>query len=155
MKVLAAIDTSESSHKALEQALRFITHQETTFILLGVEAPIMLPPTSVVPGFLGDDPQIAFQEEAELSQIEQEHTAAALRWAENLCQQAGVSCTSCSEYGDPKHVICDVARQEQCDLIVVGSHGYGVFERMLMGSVSDYVVHHAHCAVMVVRDGAS
>ncbi len=155
MKVLAAVDASESSHKALTQALRFITHQDTTFVLLGVEAPIVVPPTAPIPGVLGDDAQIALQEEATFSQMERARTANAIQWAENLCQQAGMPFTSCSEFGDPKHVICDMAKQAQCDLIVVGSHGYGMFDRMLMGSVSDYVVHHAHCAVMVVREGES
>jgi nucleotide-binding universal stress UspA family protein len=37
------------------------------------------------------------------------------------------------------------------DLLVVGSHGHGVFRGMLTGSVSLQCVHHAHCAVVVVR----
>lgn len=40
------------------------------------------------------------------------------------------------------------------DLIVVGSRGLGGFKRLMMGSVSDQVVHHASCPVLVVRSGA-
>lgn len=151
MQVLVAIDDSESSRKALQQSLRLITHQDTTFLLLGVEEPMFIPPASQLPGVFGEDAPIAWQEEAELAEIQEKRTTAALQWAETLCQQAGVQFTSRSELGEAKHLICNIAQQENCDLIVVGSHGYGVVDRVLMGSVSDYVVHHAHCAVLVVR----
>jgi len=56
--------------------------------------------------------------------------------------------------GDPGESIVDAARSEQVDLVVVGSHGRGSVGRFLIGSVSDYVVRHAHCPVLVVRAGA-
>lgn len=152
MKILVAIDESESSHKALQQALRLLTHQDITFILLGIEKPVFIPPVSQMPGVFGEDASATWQEEVELAQIEEQRITTALYGAESLCQQAGVQFTSRSELGDPKHLICDVAQQENCDLIVIGSHSHGVVDRVLMGSVSDYVVHHAHCAVLVVRE---
>ena len=41
------------------------------------------------------------------------------------------------------------------DLLVVGSRGHGAFTGMLLGSVSQHCVSHAHCPVVVVRSGAS
>jgi nucleotide-binding universal stress UspA family protein len=38
-----------------------------------------------------------------------------------------------------------------CDLIVIGSHGHGRLRRLLRGSLSDEVVRHAHCPVLVVK----
>lgn len=51
----------------------------------------------------------------------------------------------------PKRVILDEAENFKADLIVVGSHGYPTWERLLLGSVSQAVVSHAQCSVEVVR----
>src|SRR5215212_3476726 len=45
----------------------------------------------------------------------------------------------------------EVSKELQADLIVMGSRGLGGVRRALMGSVSDSVVRHAHCPVLVVR----
>lgn len=48
--------------------------------------------------------------------------------------------------------IVDVAEEEEVGLIVMGSRGLGGVRRALMGSVSDSVVRHAHCPVLIVRE---
>ena len=53
--------------------------------------------------------------------------------------------------GSPKEVILDEADAFGADLIVVGSHGYGMVERFLLGSVSQAVALHAKCSVQIVR----
>jgi nucleotide-binding universal stress UspA family protein len=53
--------------------------------------------------------------------------------------------------GSPRRVILDEAESFKADLIVVGSHGYPTWERLLLGSVSQAVVTHAKCSVEVVR----
>lgn len=52
--------------------------------------------------------------------------------------------------GPPEKEIVELAEEWGADLIVVGSHGWGFFGRML-GSVSNAVVHHAPCSVLVIR----
>ena len=47
--------------------------------------------------------------------------------------------------------IVDAAEAESADLIVVGTHERGAVGRLFLGSVSDHVVRHARCPVMVVR----
>jgi nucleotide-binding universal stress UspA family protein len=53
--------------------------------------------------------------------------------------------------GTPKVEIVEDAESWGADLIVIGSHGYGFFERMLIGSVSDAILHHAPCSVLIVK----
>jgi nucleotide-binding universal stress UspA family protein len=57
--------------------------------------------------------------------------------------------------GEPGDRIVEAAQAEAADMIVVGSHGRGSVGRFLIGSVSDHVVRHATCPVMVVRGAAA
>ncbi len=54
--------------------------------------------------------------------------------------------------GPPPRVLLDAA--DGADPLVVGSRGYGGFTEALLGSVSQHVVHHAECPVVVIRDVA-
>ncbi len=54
-------------------------------------------------------------------------------------------------YGDAGPVICEVASALGADVVVVGSHGSGFVHRVLVGSVSQHVVRHSPCPVLVVR----
>ncbi|KAI3937170.1 hypothetical protein MKW92_019586 [Papaver armeniacum] len=53
--------------------------------------------------------------------------------------------------GDPRKVMCEAVERHRATILVVGSHGYGAVKRALLGSVSDYCAHHAHCNVMIVK----
>jgi nucleotide-binding universal stress UspA family protein len=68
-----------------------------------------------------------------------------------VLQEMGVPYQSRREAGHAVDTIVQVAEELKADLIVLGSRGLGGFKRFLMGSVSDGVLHHAHCPVLVVR----
>ncbi|KAL4370458.1 hypothetical protein AHAS_Ahas06G0067800 [Arachis hypogaea] len=53
--------------------------------------------------------------------------------------------------GDPRNVLCEAVEKHHASVLVVGSHGYGAIKRAVLGSVSDYCAHHAHCTVMIVK----
>lgn len=53
--------------------------------------------------------------------------------------------------GDPGESIVSAAEAESADLVLVGSHGRGKIGRLLLGSVSEHVVRHAPCPVLVIR----
>jgi len=51
----------------------------------------------------------------------------------------------------PGESIVDLAIQEQVSMVVMGTRGLGTIRRTILGSVSDYVLHHVHCPVAVCR----
>ncbi|KAK9282447.1 hypothetical protein L1049_005365 [Liquidambar formosana] len=53
--------------------------------------------------------------------------------------------------GDARNVLCEAVDKHQASMLAVGSHGYGAIKRAVLGSVSDYCAHHAHCSVMIVK----
>jgi nucleotide-binding universal stress UspA family protein len=55
------------------------------------------------------------------------------------------------EIGYPAEQIERVAKEEDCDLIVLGSRGMGGLKSLLLGSISDSVIHAVHCPVLVAR----
>jgi len=55
--------------------------------------------------------------------------------------------------GDPVDQVVAFAEKARPDLIVVGSRGLSATGRFFLGSVSDGILHHAHCSVLIVRSG--
>jgi universal stress protein A len=53
--------------------------------------------------------------------------------------------------GDPASSIEQIAREQHCDLIVMGTHGHRGLERLLLGSVAEKVIRRATCAVLTVK----
>jgi nucleotide-binding universal stress UspA family protein len=54
-------------------------------------------------------------------------------------------------FGDPGHMITDLASEVEADLIVIPSHGRTGVKRLLLGSVAERVIRLAHCPVLVLR----
>ena len=66
-------------------------------------------------------------------------------------RDAGVAYAALIERGHPVEVITRLAAEREADLIVIGSRGLSGAEAFLIGSVSEGVLHHAHCPVLIVR----
>lgn len=54
--------------------------------------------------------------------------------------------------GNPVVEICDLAKKESVDLVVISTHGYTGVRHLLLGSVAENLVRHAPCPVLVVRE---
>ena len=60
-----------------------------------------------------------------------------------------------SREGDAGQEICHLAKERQARLVIVGARGLGKLRRTILGSVSSYILHHAHCAVNIFRSKAT
>ncbi len=144
MKILLAVDGSEYSDAAVEQVINRTWPQATQVkVISAFEMPISpTPETWSIPAEYFNELEQAARSRATdaiASAVDQLKTAQALTVESEVIE------------GSPKQVILDEAERWGADLIVVGSHGYRGWERLLLGSVSQAVVSHAKCSVEVVR----
>ncbi len=75
----------------------------------------------------------------------------AVQKIKGICDENGVECEEMIVEGRPTEAIVDVANKINADCIVIGSIGMSALERVLIGSVSDGVLRHAKCPVLMVR----
>ncbi|MDQ1254051.1 MAG: hypothetical protein QG646_3265 [Euryarchaeota archaeon] len=71
---------------------------------------------------------------------------------EKTAKAAGLEAESIVLKGDPAQRIVNFAEEQSVNMIIVGSHGIGGFERLVIGSVSEKVVRHAKIPVLVFRE---
>jgi nucleotide-binding universal stress UspA family protein len=151
--VLLATDGSEGASSATEVAVEISvkTGSELHVIHVYGGAPIYpLYPNATEPeGVELEDPVL----EEELESMSEQRAREVLDAAVEEVQSAGgtVAQAHLREGGVP-HEIVALAEDTGVGLIVVGGRGHGGIRRALMGSVSDAVVRHAHCPVLVVRN---
>ncbi|KAI9352768.1 hypothetical protein BDR26DRAFT_849834 [Obelidium mucronatum] len=74
-----------------------------------------------------------------------------LRTTASRLKHLGFATKAIALKGDIKDEIVRKAKEVQADALIVGSRGLGYFSRALVGSVSDYAVHYAHCPVLVIK----
>ena len=147
MKILLATDGSPCSEVAVEEVARRPWPPDTQVRVISVVEP---------PGALTAEPYMnvgGYFEEVERLKKHQaesvvERAAAVLRAGAGT---RGVLVSTEVITGAPKRTIVEEAEGMGADLIVVGSHGYQTWERMLLGSVSQSVAAHARCSVEIVR----
>jgi nucleotide-binding universal stress UspA family protein len=88
----------------------------------------------------------------EVERVKQKQAEEAVKQAAERLRAAGKLQISIEVLrGSAKGMIVEAAEAWGADLIAVGSHGYGTWERMLLGSVSQVVAAHAKCSVEIVR----
>jgi nucleotide-binding universal stress UspA family protein len=88
----------------------------------------------------------------ELTEAESERVAQSLAAVEEAARDAGVPCRTRVGEGPVADRVCRIAAEEDAELIVVGSHGWGAGRRIVFGSVSSGLLHAAPCPVLVVRE---
>ncbi len=70
-----------------------------------------------------------------------------------IVEEAGIEATCVLDFGSPKvKVSKDIAKNYEVDLIITGATGLSAVERLLIGSVSEYIARSAKCDVLIVRN---
>ena len=137
-KILVPTDGSEFAKKAQKQALFLANVCGAEIIALSVTE------NNFISGLPSDD------EVYQLNQILKERSEENLEEFDKL-NKNDLKITHVIKEGLPAKVILEVAKEEDVDLIVMGSSGKSGFDRFIMGSVADKVVNSAKCAVLVVH----
>jgi nucleotide-binding universal stress UspA family protein len=142
MKILLAIDGSAPSKDAIDEVAHRPWPSPSTLRILSVIQPYTPPATEMV---------LASATLEEIRQHQAQDAEQLTRHAGERIVAPGLSVETAVREGDPRTAIVDAADEWEADLIVVGSHGRTGLERLVMGSVAQAVVAHAHCSVEVVR----
>lgn len=135
--ILVATDGSPASAAASEEAIDLAQKLAARLIVINVvNVPELTTASAIFPGTV-----IGAREEAE----------AIAREVVDDARRCGVVATYLTWEGQPGEAIVAAAEAESADLVVVGTHGRSVIGRLLLGSVSEYVVRHSRVPVLVVR----
>ena len=149
MRILIATDGSEYSQKAIEESCRiFADSPKSEIKVVSVFKKIdpITPMPFVVPEtYLG---QMDKEAKADAEKV----TLEAAKLIRQKCPNVSLT-TDVEELsrGTVSQKIIEKTKMWKADCIVVGSHGRGFWGRLSLGSVSDEVIHHSPCPVLVVR----
>lgn len=127
-KILVPVDGSENSQKALEHAVALAREMDLKMTLMNV----------LEPSFFKVKPELSKEIGSQILSQAAEHAK-------------GVKIDQKLESGHPAETIIKIARDEEYDLIIMGSRGHGAMKRLLLGSVSDHVIHYTDRSVLLVK----
>ncbi|MHB1041217.1 MAG: universal stress protein [Eubacteriales bacterium] len=136
--IMVAFDNSTHSKKALDKAL----------VLAGASgAQLDLITVVHLPDYAGtiDEVDEIIRDGKRFYQDSHDQAAAE-------AQKRGIKFTTKILHGHIGETLVKYANDKGIDLIVMGSHGRSSVGRLLLGSVSNYVVKHARCPVLIVRE---
>jgi nucleotide-binding universal stress UspA family protein len=140
-KVCCAVDFAEPSRAAMGQAADLARRLGAELTLVHVIAP---PPEAA------SDVLVSSRGLARMEADERE--AMLTRWRGDVERQVGRSVSARVLWGNPKEELVRHAREERCDLLVLGTHGRTGMSRLVLGSVAEQVARRSPCPVLVVHD---
>lgn len=155
-KILAAIDMSDMGKLVFARALSLAAQNQAHLLLLHAlspeeeNSPLPIPPdlTQLYPAVGNDLTLESWRQQWE--EFERE----GLEKLQTYVQEAAIAGIK-PEYqqilGSAGRKICELAQEQEVDLIVIGHRGRRGLKELFLGSVSNYVLHHADCSVLMVQ----
>ncbi|KAL5728242.1 hypothetical protein ACHQM5_001354 [Ranunculus cassubicifolius] len=146
-KILVAVDEGEESMYALSWALNNFISSDDTVVLLYAKLPRVVYTTLDGTGYLFSADIIATVEK-----YNNDMALGVMERAKRLCKDLqNIKVETKVQNGDPRDVICEAAEMLGVDVLVMGTHGYGMIKRAFLGSVSNHCAHKVKCPVMIVK----
>lgn len=155
-KILVAIDTSQTNKEVFAKAIELVKNNNASMLLLHVlsieeqGSPMPFIP-SMSQYYPATGNELAIEVWQEQWQAFQKEGLEILQSFAAEARKAEVEVEFRQISGSPARNICSMAREYAADLIVIGRRGRSGLSEMILGSVSNYVVHHAHCSVLIVQ----
>ena len=146
MRILLAVDGSVYSDAAIEEVLRRPWPAQSEIkVITAFETPVMvgIEPWATTPTYFEPLETAARASANALIDSALEKL--------KMVKDKTLKMSSEAIQGLPRQVIVEEAERWGADLIIMGSRGLGTWNRLLLGSVSSAVVHHAECSVEIVR----
>jgi nucleotide-binding universal stress UspA family protein len=154
-KLIAAIDFSSATDGIITQASGLAAELDARLWILHVASDesqtIGLDTTmysDYSPDFLSIPGDV--QQARNLTAEELRHEHAELLAVSSMLREKQIDAHAVLMKGEAAKHIVEKAIQLQTDLIILGSHGHGMLHKALLGSVSEFVIRHAACNVMIV-----
>ncbi len=143
--IVVGVDGSPDSNAAMRWAVHEAMMRNVALTLVHAAAPV--PAGAPVLGWSGEalPPDIAQQLDENARRV----LAEAAKLAEDMTGDRRLRFNGVQSAASPAPALVDLSAK--ADMVVVGSRGHGTLERVLLGSVSTGVIHHAHCPVAVIR----
>ncbi|RZC56677.1 hypothetical protein C5167_015523 [Papaver somniferum] len=148
-KIVVAIDEGDESIYALTWAIKNVVSQNSndTIILLYAKPPLKIYSTLDGSGYLFSSDVIMSMEK-----YSKEVADSVIEKARRVCGDLqNVKVETRIEKGDARDVICDAVEKIGADILVMGTHGYGMIKRAFLGSVSTHCAQNVKCPVLIVK----
>jgi nucleotide-binding universal stress UspA family protein len=152
-RILVALDQAETENYVFDHAIALAKAVNARLMLLHVVVPFDQghPSAGIYPDRTLDTVQV----NVDLWQRLEAHGLQHLQALTTEATQANIATEFTQALGDPGQIICQVAKQWQADLILIGRRTSSAWSEFWLGSVSNYVVHYAPCSVLTVQGRSS
>ena len=147
MKILFATDGAKQSEAAIEMLKHFQLGEGDEIKVVSVIDMAVPMAVDIYGGYLPDTSEFEKTAKENATKI-LETAAASLR---DHFNDPPLNVATEVLFGSPESRIVEASEEFKPNLVVVGSHGYSTWERLILGSVSDSVAHHVPCSVLIVR----
>jgi Universal stress protein UspA and related nucleotide-binding proteins len=148
-KILVAYDDGSQSKKALETAIEIAGHTGAEIYVVAAYAlPIVYQGTVALDGMYPDNTAVInYLQENSHAYLEK-----ILKEAAGRVREANIPVHIEVLDGSPGRVISQYAEEKGVDLVTVGSHNRTMVNRFFIGSVSNYILQHVKCLVLIAKD---